>query len=172
VSVSFDRQELTMIRFASPAVLAVLAVLAVACGRSDRSAQAGAPPPLAATTAADLAHDIAQADRLATWAELPHRWEGQPVRWTVTYRRALCRSAEDCYVAAFPIQRPAQHGWMPRLVFVPGQYERLVVSCGAADPCDASVIGRIGMLAVSPELPTSVELSEVRVAGAPSNQAR
>lgn len=152
-----------MIRFASLAILAV----AAACGRSDPSAATVAPPPLAATAAADLAHDIADADRLAAWSELPRRWQGQPVRWAVTYRRALCRSADDCYVTAFPIQRPAQQGWMPKLVFAPGQYERLVGGCGGADPCDTAVSGRIGKLEVSPELPTMVELAGVELASGP-----
>jgi hypothetical protein len=145
----------------------LLILLTAACGRSDRPAATGAPPPLAATAAADLARDIADADRLATWADVPHRWQGQLVRWTVTYRRALCRSADDCYVAAFPIQRPARQGWLPRLAFAPGEYERLVSRCGAAEPCEATVSGRIGKLEVSSELPTSVELVEVRLASGP-----
>lgn len=160
-----------MIRFVS---IAFVTLVAAACSRSDPAAAtvSAAPPPLAATAAADLAHDIADADRLAAWADVPRRWEGQPVHWTVTVRRALCRSADDCYVAAFPIQRPAQQGWLPRLAFAPGQYERLVNRCSGADPCEAAVSGRIGELKVSPELPTSVELVDVELASGPLSAQR
>jgi hypothetical protein len=82
----------------------ILLAAACACGKADRArSPAGAPaapPPLARATQADLASDIADAERLGTWSDVAQRWRGQTVRWTVTHRGVLCRSADDCYVAA------------------------------------------------------------------------
>lgn len=146
----------------------ILLVAACACGKADRapSPAAGspsAPPPLAHASQADLAHDLADADRLGTWSEVVHRWQGQTVRWTVTHRRLLCRSADDCNVAAFPIQRPAKQGWMPQLQFAAGQYERLTAACAGQDPCEVAIEATLARLEVSPELPTSVQLANARV---------
>jgi hypothetical protein len=80
---------------------------------------------LEATAHAPRLREIAEAEQLGSWRELQQRWQGQVVRWTVTRQRVLCRSADDCNVAAFPRQRPAKQGWMPLLSFAPGQYERL-----------------------------------------------
>ena len=151
--------------------IAVLLVIAVtACGKGDRTppAPAAKPAPLAHASAADLAREIADADRLGTWREVQDRWQGQTVRWTVTRQRLLCRSADDCNVAAFPIQRPAKQGWMPQLSFAPGQYDVLAGACGSQEQCDVTIEGTLSQLDVSPELPTSVQLSNVRIAPPPS----
>src|SRR5262245_11340267 len=160
-------------------ILLVIAV-AAACGKGDdRTAasvatparpSASSPsslPPLEHSTAADLAREIADADRRGTWRELQHRWQGQTVRWTVTRQRLLCRSADDCNVAAFPIERPAKQGWMPQLVFAPGQYDALSSMCGEQEQCEVTVEGTLSQLDVSPELPTSVQLSNVRLVSQP-----
>ena len=147
--------------------IAILLVLTIAaCGKGDRAQPApapAAPAALAHASQADLAREIADADRLGTWRELQHRWQGQTVRWTVTRQRVLCRSAEDCNVAAFPIQRPAMQGWMPELQFAPGQFDALAGLCGNQDPCDVTIEGTLSQLDVSPDLPTRVQLSEVRI---------
>ncbi|TMQ22628.1 MAG: hypothetical protein E6J90_12160 [Deltaproteobacteria bacterium] len=154
--------------------LALLAIVA-ACGKTDRDHATPATAPAAAPTAvlaratqADLARDIADADRLGTWREVQQRWHGQTVRWTVTHRHLLCRSADDCNVAAFPIQRPAQQGWMPALQFAPGQFDALARRCGSQDPCEVTIEGTLSQLEVSPELPTSVQLSNVRILPPPT----
>jgi hypothetical protein len=147
--------------------IAILLVLTIAaCGKGDRAQPApapAAPAALAHASPADLAREIADADRLGTWREVQHRWQGQTLRWTVTRQRVLCRSADDCNVAAFPIQRPARQGWMPQLAFAPGQYEVLVGRCGRQESCELTVEGTLSQLDVSPELPTSVQLSNVRI---------
>jgi hypothetical protein len=143
-------------------ILILLVAAACACGKADR-APSPAAAPLAHATQADLAHDIADAERLGTWSDVSHRWQGQTVRWTVTHRPLLCRSADDCYVAAFPIQRPARQGWMPQLRFAPGQYDALAAVCSSQDPCEVAIEGTLSKLEVSPELPTSVQLSNVRI---------
>jgi hypothetical protein len=143
-----------------------LVILAAAC-RGDsrpRPASAPAPAPLAHATQADLAHELADAERLGTWRELQQRWQGQTLRWTVTRQRALCRSADDCNVAAFPLQRPAKQGWMPLLSFAPGQYERMASACGSREQCDVTIEATLSRLDVSPELPTALQLSDVRLA--------
>jgi hypothetical protein len=143
----------------------ILLACVCACGKADRApspAPAG-PPALAHATQADLAREVADAEQLGTWTDVGHRWQGQTVRWTVTHRRLLCRSADDCYVAAFPVQRPARQGWMPQLQFAPGQYDALVAACSGQDPCEVTVEGTLSKLEVSPELPTSVQLSNVQI---------
>jgi hypothetical protein len=144
-------------------LLALLALVAACKTDHDRTPPAAPTAALARATQADLVRDIADADRLGTWREVQQRWQGQTVRWTVTHRRILCRSADDCNVAAFPIQRPAKQGWMPTLSFAPGQYDVLVSRCGSQDPCELTIEGTLSQLDVSPDLATSVQLSNVRI---------
>jgi hypothetical protein len=157
-----------------------LVILVAACkgdGRTQPSmdqspAKAPLAPALEHATQADLAHDIADAERLGTWREVQQRWQGQTLRWTVTRQRALCSSADDCNVAAFPIQRPAKQGWMPQLSFAAGQYDALARACGSQDQCEVTIEGTLSKLDVSPELPTALELSNVRVVAAPAAQVK
>jgi hypothetical protein len=147
-------------------LLPVLLAVAASCGKGDDRNPAPSSSPMRAlehSTAADLAREIEEADRLGTWRELQHRWQGQTVRWTVTRQRMLCQSADDCNVAAFPIQRPAKQGWMPQLRFAAGQYDALAAMCGNQEQCDAIIEGTVTQLDVSPDLPTSVQLSNVRL---------
>jgi hypothetical protein len=148
----------------------ILPLLALAaCGKGDDrtppapAATAAARPALEHATQADLARELSDAERLGTWREVQHRWQGQRVQWTVTRQRLLCRSAADCNVAAFPIERPARQGWMPQLIFAPGQFDVMTALCGAAEQCEITIDGTLSQLDVSPELPTSVQLSNVRV---------
>jgi hypothetical protein len=151
-----------------------LIVLVAACGKAEHHA-----PPAPATPAAlehatqtDLAQEIADAERLGTWREVQHRWQGQSVRWTVTRQRVLCGSATDCNVAAFPVQRPAKQGWMPLLTFAAGQYDALAQACGNQDQCEVTISGTLSELEVSPEMPTKVQLSNVRLVSAPAGRAQ
>ena len=157
--------------------IALLLAVIAACGKTDPASAPPpaptAPPPLAHATQSDLSREIADADRLGTWSEIVHRWQGQTVRWTVTRQRLLCRSAEDCNVAAFPIQRPAKQGWMPQLSFAPGQFDELTRMCGNREQCEVTIEATLSKLEVSPELPTSVQLSGVRIVSpSPSNPTR
>jgi hypothetical protein len=138
-------------------------LLVAACSKASAPPPPPVRPALEHASQADLAHDIADAERLGTWREVQHRWEGQSLRWTVTRQRLLCGSADDCNVAAFPIQRPAQQGWMPLLAFAPGQYDVLAQTCGNRDQCDVTIEGTLSELEVSPEFPTTVRLSGVRI---------
>ena len=147
-------------------------LILAACGKGDdRNAPVVATtatrPVLEHATSRDLARELSDAERLGTWREVQHRWQGQRVQWTVTRQRLLCRSADDCNVAAFPIERPAKQGWMPQLVFAPGQDEAMTALCGGRDPCDVTVEGTLSQLDVSPELPTNVQLSNVRIVPEP-----
>ena len=173
-------------------ILPLVILAAAACGKADRhdpstkpvaqSASAGQPssgsplpaqaPALEHATQSDLAREIGEADRLGTWRDIQHRWQGQTLRWTVTRQRLLCSSAEDCNVAAFPIQRPAKQGWMPLLSFAAGQYEALVKVCGSREQCEVTIEGTLSELDVSPELPTKLTLSNVRIVPAPAGSVR
>lgn len=148
-------------------VLSVLSVLsAAACRTEDRRSAPSQPelaPRLANATQSDLAREIDDAERRGTWNEVKRRWQGQVLRWTVTRQRVLCRTAEACNVAAFPIQRPAPAGWLPGLSFAPGQFEALEARCGGKDLCDVTIEGKLEKLQLSGELPTNLELTGVRV---------
>ena len=156
-------------------LLALLLVVA-ACGKSEPHASPTPTktpaPALEHATQADLAQEIAEADRLGTWREVQHRWQGQTLRWTVTRQRLLCSSAEDCNVAAFPIQRPAKQGWMPGLTFAAGQYDALARACGNQEQCEVTIEGTLSELEVSPELPTRLQLSNVRLVAAPAGHVQ
>ena len=160
-------------------------IVVAACGKADHRSSPALPAPPASpapeptrpsalehATQADLAQDIADAERLGTWREVQHRWQGQTVRWTVTRQRVLCGAASDCNVAAFPIQRPAKQGWMPLLSFAPGQYDELVRTCEGQEPCEITVEGTVSELEVSPELPTKVQLSKVRLVPGPAGHVK
>ena len=130
-----------------------------------------APPPralpvLVSSTQADLAKALDDAERLGTWLDVKSRWQGQRLRWTVTRYPALCRSAESCNVAAFPVQRPAKHGWLPTLDLAPDQFRALEARCGKADACELTVEGTLSKLEVSDASPTNVTLSNVRIVDA------
>jgi hypothetical protein len=150
--------------------LVLIVFASVGCSRDDAreilKRDVVARADLSHATQADLATEIDQADRRGTWREVRQRWEGQRVHWTVTRLRALCLSATSCNVAAFPVQRPAQQGWLPQLKFAPGEFEKLTASCGQADSCELEVEGTLTRLELSSELPTSVQFDHVRVLGA------
>lgn len=146
--------------------LAVVASLA-ACSSSETPApraEPAAPPVLVASSQHDLVRELAEADTRGTWAKVKQRWQGQTVRWTVTRHRAFCRSATACNVAAFPIQRPAQQGWLPEIAFAPGQYEAMERQCAGAETCEVTLDGTLAQLEASPELPTSVTIRDARLA--------
>jgi hypothetical protein len=146
----------------------ILVLLAIAgCGRDDLpppQSRAATRPELSQATPTDLAREIEQAERRGTWREVRQRWEGQTLRWTVIRHEALCRSASACNVAAFPVQRPAQQGWLPELTFAPGEFAKLTAVCGA-DECELQIEATLDRLELSGELPTSVHLDQVRVLG-------
>lgn len=146
--------------------LLVLLLAASACD-SHRSKpierDVAARPALTDATQTDLAHEVDQAERRGTWREVRQRWLGQRLTWTVTRQRALCHAASACNVAAFPIQRPAQHGWMPALELTPPEYARMTAGCGIADQCEVQFEGTLSDLVLSPDQPTSVRFSDVRI---------
>ena len=114
----------------------------------------------------DLARDLDDADRRGTWSDVRYRWQGQELEWTVTRHRSLCGSEKLCNVAAFPVMRPAQRGWLPGLQFAPGEYAKLDAACGAAASCEIVIDGTLSKLEVSGEMPTSVQLSNVKLKSA------
>lgn len=142
-----------------------LCLLAVAaCSTADEPTPPPPPPAVAAGTQADLARELGDAAARGTWIELRRRWQGQAVRWTVTRHRALCATAARCNVAAFPIQRPAQHGWLPELAFAPGAYAALDAACAAADPCEVTIEGTLATLVAGDDVPTRVQIADARIA--------
>ncbi len=143
--------------------LLISVVVLSACSAEDRRP---APPPteptlvrLASATQHDLGRELDAAELAGTWSDVKRRWQGQRVRWSVTRQRALCRSAETCNVAAFPIQRPAQHGWMPLVKFAPGEFAALEAACPGADLCEVTIEGRLAHLDVSGERPTNLTIT-------------
>jgi hypothetical protein len=146
--------------------LPLLLILA-ACGSEDRptvaSSAPAALPALTSATQTDLARDLDLAEARGTWFSVTRKWQGQVLRWKVTRHRTLCRTAEACNVAAFPVQRPAKHGWLPELSFAPGQFAALEARCGTAESCDVTIEGTLDKLELSGEMPTNLRLGNVRI---------
>src|SRR5688572_24427561 len=130
--------------------LVLIAIASAGCGRDEPrkilKQDVAVKPDLSHATQADLATEIDQAERRGTWREVRQRWEGQQLRWSVTRLRALCLTANTCNVAAFPVQRPAQHGWLPQLKFAPGELEKVFSMCGDAERCELEVEGTLKTL--------------------------
>jgi hypothetical protein len=145
-----------------------IALVIAACSSEDRRS-APPPPPaapqLAHGTQADLARELDDAEQRGTWQEVRRRWQGQRLRWTVTRHAALCSTAERCNVAAFPVQRPAQNGWMPLLEFAPGQFDALVASCGDRASCEVTIEGTLVELDATGERATKLRFGDVALAG-------
>ena len=155
----------------------LLVILVAACGDNDHHAPAPTTqtlPVLEHATQQDLAHEVEDAERLGTWREVQHRWEGQTLTWAVTRKPILCHDRSFCVVAAFPMQRPAKQGWMPKLNFAVGQYEAMDKACAADRDCEVTIEGTLTSLTVSPDMPTNVELTNVRVVkvGGPQTATR
>lgn len=123
-------------------------------------------PQLADATQQELAREIDEADHRGTWREVKQRWQGQRMTWTVTRHRLLCETPDACHVAAFPIQRPAQQGWLPALEMSPMEFAKVEASCGTAEQCELVVEGTLRDLALSPEMPTNVTFSDVKIVSA------
>lgn len=141
-------------------------LLAAACSSDERRVPPPTPsalPALAAATQSDLGREIDDADRRGTWIEVKRRWQGQQLRWSVIRQRDLCKSEDACNVAAFPIMRPALHGWMPLLKFAPGELAKLGAACGTAEQCDFTFEGTLSELDLSGEQPTRMTFSDVRI---------
>lgn len=148
--------------------LVPIVLVIAACSSKDRRPPPpapAAPPQLVHGTQTDLARELDLAEQRGTWSEVRRRWQGQRLRWTVTWHELLCHTAERCNVAAFPVQRPAAQGWMPVLRFAPGQFEAMLASCGDRAPCELSIEGTLGELDVSGERATTLRFDDVRIAG-------
>jgi len=143
--------------------LLVTVALAACQGEAPPPAQDPTPPMLVRATQQDLAMELDAAAGRGSFGELRRRWQGQTLRWTVTRQAALCRSPEACFVAAFPVQRPAKHGWLPQLTFAPGQFAALEAACAARPQCEVTFEGLLDKLEVSAELPTNLRFSNVRL---------
>lgn len=150
-------------------VVSLLSLAAVGCTpeRAPRKERdVAVRPQLSDATQTDLAREIDQAERRGTWREVKQRWQGQRMTWTVTRQRLLCQTPTACNVAAFPIQRPAQHGWLPALELTAAEFAKVEASCGTAEQCELVIEGTLSELALSAELPTSVRFADVRVISA------
>jgi hypothetical protein len=149
----------------------VLALVLTAC-RGEQHSPAPAPAEQRATaklapgTQAELARELEDAEPRNTYGEVRHKWQGQRLRWTATRYRAMCGAEAACNVAAFAVQRPAKHGWMPRLGFAPGQYAALVAACGTRDQCDFTFEGTLVELDASGDHATKLRFADVTLVSA------
>jgi hypothetical protein len=143
----------------------IICIVLSGCTANERPGEKAdlTPPAFKNGTQQDLAREIDQANARGTWAEVRSRWQGQWLRWNVTRQKTLCRTAESCNVAAFPIQRPAKVGWLPQLVFAPGQFAVLDTTCGDREQCEITIEGMIERLEVSGEMPTNIKFGNVKV---------
>lgn len=140
----------------------IVAVLFVGCSKSDPAVAPPPPSKLSSATQADLAKDVDQAMQVGTWTELHRKWQGLELTWTVTRHAALCASATHCNVAAFPVERPAKHGWLPAIEFAPGQFDKLDAACGKAD-CDFTFHGVVDEVRGSDAEPAAIRFKNAVV---------
>ena len=149
------------------ALVVILGLAACTTERAPRRERdVAVRPQLTDATQADLAREIDDAERRGTWREVKQRWQGQRMTWTVTRQPLLCRTPTACNVAAFPILRPAQHGWLPALEMSAAEFAKVEASCGTAAQCELVIEGTLRELALSAELPTAVRFADVRVVSA------
>ncbi|MEO7733171.1 MAG: hypothetical protein ABIY55_19565 [Kofleriaceae bacterium] len=147
----------------------VLALVLAACRSPERRpppAEQTATPKLAPGTQAELARELDDAEPRNASGEVRHRWQGQRLHWTATRYRAMCGAEAACNVAVFPVQRPARHGWMPKLGFAPGQYDALAAACGAREQCDFTFEGTLVELDASGDHATKLRFADVTVVAA------
>jgi len=147
-------------------IAAILVVLAACKAKTE-----DCPAPAVTIAAplgsqADLAKDLDKAERDGSWADVKRRWQGGHVTWTVTRQRPLCATAAACNVTPFPIGGGAKYGWLPKLSFAPSQFEKLEASCGKGVRCEVTFEGTLSELSLSPDLPTSLRFSDVKVVAA------
>jgi hypothetical protein len=147
----------------------VLALVLAACRSEQRHsppAEQAAPLRLGRGTQTELASELDDAEHRNTYGEVRHKWQGQRLHWTATRYRAMCGGESACNVAAFPIQRPAKHGWMPKLGFAPGQYAALVAACGTREQCDFTFEGTLVELDASGDHATKLRFADVTLVSA------
>ena len=159
--------------FAAVLVLSV-SVVSVGCSKSD-TAPAPAPvpslpavaplAPLADTMQTALAKEIDEVRLSGKWDALRKRWTGQHVSWEVTRYDALCKTAGHCNVAAFPVRRAAQQGWMPEVSFADGEFAKIAQACGTAE-CKVKVDGTLVEVRGSDAQPAGVRIANVKVVSA------
>ena len=147
----------------------LLLIVVAACSADDRRSPPASPPtkaplaPLVHSTQVDLARELDDAERRGAFTEVQKRWQGQVVRWEVMRIPQLCASAAECHVVAFPVTRPAQRGWLPRVELAPGQFAALEAACRGIAHCRITIEGTVAKLDVSAELPTQVRFANVTV---------
>jgi hypothetical protein len=147
----------------------VLALVLAACRGEQRR-----PPPaeqaaalhVGPGTQAELARELDDAEHRNTYGEVRHKWQGQRLHWSAIRYRAMCGAEATCNVAAFPIQRPAKHGWMPKLGFSAGQYDALAAACGTRDQCDFTFEGTLVELDASGDHATKLRFADVTLVAA------
>ncbi len=154
------------------ATLLVLSVVAVVCSKSETATPEPAPQPavapvaqLADTLPTTLAKEIEEVRLNGKWDGLRKRWTGQHVSWSVTRYNPLCKSAAHCNVAAFPIQKAAQQGWMPEVTFAEGEFAKIEKACGAAE-CKLQIDGTLAEVRGSDAQPAAMRIANVKVLSA------
>src|SRR5262245_36934827 len=148
--------------------IALILVALAACKAKTEDCPTPAPAVAAAPlgTQVDLAKDLDKAEHDGSWADVKHRWQGGHVTWTVTRQRPLCKTAQSCNVTRFPNGGGPKYGCLPRLELTPAQFEKLDTSCGKAERCELTFEGTLSELTVSPDLPTSLRFTNVKVVAA------
>lgn len=94
---------------------------------------------------------------------MKEKWQGQRLRWNVLRHRALCQTEEACNVAPFPVQRPAQYGWMPRVTLTAGELAKLETACANQDPCAITIEGTLAHLDVTGDAATKLTFTDVNI---------
>lgn len=99
-------------------------------------------------------------------ARFTRDWKGRRYSWELAYLAPLCQRAESCVMAPFDHARQPtriMQGWLPRLALDEDSHAALVASCRDTSRCIVRIEGTLSTLMASPELPTSLAFSDVRI---------
>jgi hypothetical protein len=100
------------------------------------------------------------------YAELRRDYRDKRLSWEVRFSPTLCRSGDRCVVLPFDHARSKERivqGWLPRLELNAAGFEELERACAPHAACVFRFEGTLEKLIASPELPTSLSFSDVRV---------
>lgn len=101
--------------------------------------------------------------------DVRREFRGKRLSWEVRLSPALCRSREQCVVLPFDHAHQKQRivqGWLPRLELDEKSFADLGRLCSPHAACVFRFEGKLDKLIASPELPTSLSFSDVRIVNA------
>ena len=140
-------------------------------GTPERAAEPLVDPFALAEAIVTARRAFSDSDDDIVLAAARERFVGRELVWEVRYVAPLCTAPDRCVVLPFDHARLDERflqGWMPRLALSADEHRVLVDRCAPHHRCVVTVRGELSKLELSPNLPTSIELSALRILDARS----